>query len=211
MIGKYPRTPHIPMSPGATCDDKFASPETMRFLQSGVPLVVTEKMDGGNVTMEHDRVHARSLESTMGPWENPLKALWAQVRQNIPENWSISGESLYARRSVSYDNLPEIYMIFGIWDGEKALAWDEVEEWAEMIEIPTVPVLYRGNDYQEASTIWFQKRNPENSEGFVIRHAGSFMYNDFSMNVAKYVRANHVQTTADWRNRDDFSVNSFQK
>jgi hypothetical protein len=29
------------------------------------------------------------------------------------------------------------------------------------------------------------------------------------MNVAKYVRADHVQTDAGWRGRDDFDLNGF--
>lgn len=34
--------------------------------------------------------------------------------------------------------------------------------------------------------------------GFVISNAEAFSYNDFSKNVGKYVRANHVTTDAHW-------------
>ena len=36
-------------------------------------------------------------------------------------------------------------------------------------------------------------------EGFVVRATGSFKDSNLSMNVAKYVRANHVQTNSTWR------------
>ena len=42
-----------------------------------------------------------------------------------------------------------------------------------------------------------QKQNHE-VEGFVVRNVDSFAYEDFSKNVAKYVRKNHVQTDEHW-------------
>ena len=38
---------------------------------------------------------------------------------------------------------------------------------------------------------------PPNPEGFVVRHATSFV--DFGSTVAKFVRANHIQTSDDFR------------
>lgn len=207
---KYPRTPHLPFSPGATSDDKYADNKTIDFLQSEIDLVVTEKMDGGNLTFYRDAFHGRSLDSGTHAWDRMAKALWASVCNDIPDNWRISGESLYARRSVSYDNLPSVFLIFGIWNEEnEMLSWDEIEEWAELLGIPTVPVLYRGKSYDEATSVWFDKLNPDVSEGFVLRNSGRFSYRDFDKNMVKYVRANHVQTCADWRHRDDFAVNTF--
>lgn len=47
---KYPRTPHLPWSPGATSDDKYISSfESFR----GKQIVVTEKMDGENCLDEN--------------------------------------------------------------------------------------------------------------------------------------------------------------
>ena len=43
-------------------------------------------------------------------------------------------------------------------------------------------------------------------EGFVVRNAAAFHYDDFKNNVGKYVRAHHVQTddhwTKHWENND---------
>ena len=36
-------------------------------------------------------------------------------------------------------------------------------------------------------------------EGFVVRDIESFPIDEFSKHVAKYVRANHVQTDKHWR------------
>jgi len=41
---KYPRTPHVPWSPGNTADDIVL--DSIRHLESLVDVVVTEKLDG---------------------------------------------------------------------------------------------------------------------------------------------------------------------
>lgn len=205
---KYPRTPHLPFSPGATSDDKYASAEAIAHLSSGIELVCSEKFDGGNYSMTRSSSFARSLDSGTHSWDTKAKALWARVRWDIPEGWRISGESMHARRSVGYDNLPDIYLVFGIWDETNTLLdWDSTVEFAELLGLSTVTPLYRGNDYKQAVTAWKAVKDESFSEGFVVRSAGRIAYNDFNMNVAKWVRANHVTTDASWRGRDDWAEN----
>jgi len=210
-IQRYPRTPHLPFSPGMTSDDKKASPATIALLQSGIELIVTEKMDGSNYNMTRDRAYARSLDGTSHLWDTPAKALWASLRYDIPSGYRLSGESLYGRRSVSYDDLPGPFMLFSIWDETNTmLSWDEMAEWGELLGLPIVPLLYRGTNYKEATNIWAKTTNEEISEGFVVRDAGRIPYKDFGKHVAKYVRANHVRTSDDFRRRDDFAINGFK-
>ena len=205
---RYPRTPHLPWSESVTKDDKYISAKDLAHLQSLPDLLLTEKMDGGNLTFYRDYFHGRSLDSGTNAWDTAAKALWASIRFKIPEGWRISGESVYARRSVAYENLPGVYLIFGGWDEENnALDWDTVVELAKEISIPTVPVLYRGSSFEIAKKVWATLKNADTSEGYVLRNAGSFPYSEFSKNVAKYVRENHIRTSDDWRHRDDFTLN----
>lgn len=207
----YPRTPHLPESPGATSDDKHASRETLRHLQSGIPLVVTCKLDGGNVSLYPDNFHGRSKDSGTQPWDTYAKRIWSEIRFDIPEGWRVSCESMYARRSVAYENLESPLYIIGIWNEKNTLiSWADTVEWAQMLGLPTVPPIYEGADFKEATTVWGKNFNSETSEGFVVRDAGEIPYDEFSGHVAKYVRANHVQTSADWRHRDDFALNTFK-
>lgn len=209
-VQKYPRTPHLPWSMSATSDDKIASPECLNFLRSGVELVVTEKMDGGNLTFYRDFFHARSLDSGTHPWDTMSRSVWSEVRFDIPQGWRVTGESLQARRSVAYDALPGPFMVFGVWnDKNELLSWDDMVEWADLLGLPVVPLLYRGSDFDAAVQAWAALRTDDISEGFVVRNAGSFSYDNFENNVAKYVRSNHVRTDSGWRHRDDFEVNSF--
>lgn len=209
-VYKYPRTPHLPFSPGATSDDKWASPETLDYLQSGIDLAVSEKMDGGNISMMRDYFYGRSLDSGVHAWDTHAKQLHARIAHEIPDRWRISGESMYARRSVSYEDLPGVYMVFAIWDETNTmLSWDEMVEYAGMLDLPVVPLLYRGNSYKDAVKVWESTTNDEVSEGFVVRDAGRIPYLEFDQRVVKWVRQNHVRTRADWRHRDDFAVNTF--
>jgi hypothetical protein len=57
---KYPRTPHLPWSPGATSDDIYQG--NTSYFENKV-VVVTEKMDGENTSIYRDFVHARSIDS----------------------------------------------------------------------------------------------------------------------------------------------------
>ena len=70
-----------------------------------------------------------------------------------------------------------------------------------MLEIEHVPVIYTGTYNKEAILEIFQnyqKTQNREIEGFVIRNKYGFNLQDFSQNVAKFVRANHVTTDEHW-------------
>jgi hypothetical protein len=128
----------------------------------------------------------------------------------IPDEWRVCGESMWARRSIAYSDLPGVFIVFGIWDEtDTLLGWDDTVDWAKRLELPVVPVLYRGGSLTEARAAWAWSRKPESSEGFVIRSAGRIAAADFGMKLVKWVRADHVRTDDAWRHRDDFPVNEF--
>ncbi|MFK3985281.1 RNA ligase family protein [Micromonospora sp. NPDC050397] len=203
---KYPRTHHLPDSPGATTDDRIVA--DLDGLTG--ELVVTEKMDGGNVTFTRDLMYARSVDSGTHAWDRPAKALWARVAHEIPYGWRICGESMWARRSVAYSGLAGVFLVFAVWDTTHTLrSWDETVEWAMLLELPLVPVLHRGTDLATARAAWSRQRDADDSEGFVVRTAAPIPEAEFGRRVAKWVRPEHVRTEASWRHRDDFAVNGF--
>jgi hypothetical protein len=206
MDRRYPRTFHLPDSPGASGDDRVQ--HDLSWLDS--ELVVTEKLDGGNLTFTRDAMYARSPDSGTHPWDRPAKALWAMTAYRIPDDWRVCGESMWARRSIAYTDLPGVFIVHGIWDEtDTLLGWDDTVDWAQRLELPVVPVLYRGASLTEARAAWGRQRDAERSEGFVVRSAGRIAAADFPCKVLKWVRANHVTTEASWQHRDDFEVNEF--
>lgn len=192
---KYPRTFHLPWSPGATSDDKMLK-SIEHFI--GEKIVITAKMDGENTSCYSDYIHARSIDGRSHPSRDWLKQFHGTFKHNIPDNWRICGENLYAKHSIAYDNLPSYFMVFSIWDAHNnALSWDDTEEWCKMLELCHVPVLYKGI-FDESKVKEFNNIIKNNQEGYVVRLAESFSYDNFDKSVAKFVRPNHIQTESHW-------------
>src|SRR5690606_12627117 len=120
---KYPRTPHLPFSPGATNDD-IKLINTKHFENKSV--VITEKLDGENSTLYCDVMHARSVDSQHHPSRSLVKQLHSRIRHQIPQNWRICGENLYARHTIGYENLEGYFYLFSLWNDQNiCLSWDK--------------------------------------------------------------------------------------
>jgi hypothetical protein len=194
---KYPRTHHVPFSPGATSDDKMLS-NLDHF--KGLDVVVTVKMDGENTTMYSDYIHARSLDSRSHPSQDWARAFHASIASNIPAGWRVCGENLFARHSIAYENLTSFFQAFSIWNEKnECLSWAETVEWAQLIGVDVVPVLYVGK-FDLAKLIALSCIVSQGQEGWVVRLASSFRFEDFGTSVAKFVRPNHVTTDQHWKN-----------
>ena len=194
---KYPRTPHLPWSPGATSDDVFLV-DTGNFM--GKKVVVTEKLDGENTTLYRDYMHARSISSRPHPSRDWVKALHARIAYHIPAGWRLCGENLYARHAIAYEALEGYFYLFSIWGKDNnCLGWSETREWAELLEIPTPPVLFQGIWHEQK--IRALKFDAQTCEGYVVRTVEGFAYSEFAQRVAKWVRQDHVQTDEHWMNQ----------
>lgn len=192
---KYPRTYHLPWSPGVSEDDETIS--DIRIFRD-CEVVVTEKMDGENCTMYQDNIHARSLDSRHHWTRDWVKSFHGTIAHNIPEGFRICGENVYAKHSVGYDNLETYFYGFSVWNEDTCLSWDDTLEYFSLLGITPVKVLYRGT-FSMQTLINVQKQLDFNvTEGYVMRKVGSFKLNDFKNNVGKFVRKNHVQTDQHW-------------
>lgn len=194
---KYPRTPHLPWSEGASEDDiQLINAEMFE----GKNVVVTEKLDGENTTMTFDRVHARSLDSRDHPSRHWVKSLWSQMCFDIPAGMRIVGENLYAKHSISYERLPSYFLVFAVFDGSTCLSWTETEEWCRLFGLHHVPVIYTGPWERTRIMQCYtgQSKCGGLQEGYVVRDMGRFSFGQFSSNVAKFVRKGHVQTSEHW-------------
>ena len=194
---KYPRTYHLPWSPGMNKDDRMM--EDVRIFE-GRKVIITEKLDGENTTWYNFGMHARSLDSGSHPSRDRVKDLWAQKSYEIPDDWRVCGENMFAKHSIHYSEkngnaLKSYFYMFSIWDDKNVcLSWDETKEWSELLGIELVPVLYEG--------VWDMKVIEELNakmaitkdlfEGYVVRVSDEFHYSQFRKCVGKYVRQDHV-------------------
>jgi len=194
---KYPRTLHLPWSPGATDDDRIHTDLT-GFV--GEDVVVTEKMDGENATLYRDYFHARSVDSPSHPSQSWVRALQARIGYQIPSGWRVCGENLFAKHTISYPNLPSFLMVFSIWnERNRCLGWDETVNWSRLLELETVPVLYRGVWDEKLVRRWDIKPAEKEREGYVVRPTREFGLAEFRRVVGKYVRAGHTESSHGWK------------
>jgi hypothetical protein len=193
---KYPRTFHLPWSPGLGKGDRVI--ENMSAFLADERVIVTRKMDGESTSMYADGLHARSLDFHTDVRRDWIRAFHAQIAHEIPENWRLCGENLFAKHSIAYDNLASYFFGFSVWNEKNAcLPWDETIEWFKLLGIESVPVLYDG-EYRGFLKDRERFVDPEH-EGYVIRLSCGFSYRDFRRCVAKYVRKDHVQTSEHWK------------
>ena len=200
---KYPRTMHLPWSEKTSKDDRLL--DSVKHFE-GKEVVVTVKMDGENTTMYNDHIHARSLDSGTHPSRKWVKGLWGRIAYNIPDGWRICGENMQAVHTIFYKNLDSYFLAFSIWNEKNiCLPWDETLEYAELLGLDTVQVIYKG--------IWDEKTIRESfdkfkkaawditghkTEGYVVRLADEFTYGEFRTSVAKFVADDFIIKHGHW-------------
>jgi len=205
---KYPRTYHLPSSPGLQNDDRRL-PSLAPFADARV--IVTEKIDGEGTTMTPARTYPRSPDGRYHPSRDWMKAYHARRARDIPPGWRISGEYAYARHSIVYardlgNALPSYFLGFGVWDETNSLlGWNQTIEIFDLLDIAPVPVLYDGPFDEKILAQIAASLDPITQEGFVIRVADPIPYPSgrgdagrFFRSVAKWVRKGHVQTDQHW-------------
>lgn len=197
---KYPRTLHLPQSLSVQNDDKIIKDVSCMI---GKEYVFLEKLDGENTNLYRHGLHARSRTYSYHGSRTWVAKKHAEMCYDIPEDWRICAENMYALHSIPYEKLESFLYIFSIWDEKNcALSWDDTVMWAELFGFPTVKVLYRGPFSMDKVIEITSKLDTEKQEGIVVRPTRSFSFDEFSKVVAKWVRGNHVQTDKHWSKQE---------
>lgn len=209
-MSKYQRTYHLPFSSGTNDDKKLD--DASHFLNKEI--VISSKIDGSNVSLLRDDVFARThAHAPTHPSFDLLKQIHSNIKRNIDEHHIIYSEYVYARHSILYTQLPSYLFIFNILDmnTNSFLSWSDVETVGKELDIPTAPVLFRGECKTEKdleNVVLFlaneHEFNVDEREGVVIRVADSFHADDFSMSIAKYVKKSFAESIGDehWKHKE---------
>lgn len=205
---KYPHTPYLGFSPSVDALDVSDSGyfNLEQFL--GKPLMVATKMDGSNALLTHAIVAARNGSIASHKSFDMLKAMHGKMSYLIPEDIQVFGEWLYAKHSIHYSGylaLPALFQVFAIYkrSWQMWLGWEAVKAWSMKLGFPTVPVvgMIEESNSQKLTHALTQLGNSvikKGHEGIVVRSIYPFHYGQFSSNIAKYVRPNHVTTDEHW-------------
>lgn len=210
---KYPKTFHFSWSKPDFHGNDRVHENVEHF--AGREVVVTEKLDGENTSMYSDKIHARSIDSAYHPSRTWVKGFHAGFRNNIPNGFRVCGENMQAKHAILYDGLPSYFFVFGVYDDKNVcLSWDETVNLSQQLGLLTVPVLYRGPwDKDKVHACFTGKSVFGNSEqeGYVVRIAEAFNYDDFALSVSKFVRPGHVAGDSEHWSKTGYKANGMIK
>lgn len=202
---KYPHTPHLLwLGEGVPREDKIMSnTEAEEFLS--VPVVVEEKIDGANLGFSvglDGRIRAQNRGNFLiqghchAQW-NPLWP-WLAAREQalvalLGTKLMLFGEWCYAKHSVIYNNLPDWFLAFDIFDRTSTSYCSAAIRNALSGEIglSTVPELFRGRlALSEVTSLIRESRfGASKMEGIYLRRES----NDRLKTRAKVVNARFIQ------------------
>lgn len=212
---KYGRTFHYPFSPGTTSDDRI-NHQWWRDVSVIDRLVHTEKLDGENNCLNKYGVFARSHGApTQSAWSQQIRQRWQLIKDDLGEI-EIFGENLYAIHSIEYRQLENYFFVFAVRCKDVWLSWEEVKFYAALFDFPCVPeidlpaTVDNEADFQQLIISHAQHNSRFDSwdthtlaaspmEGIVSRNYAEYSVSDFSHQVFKYVRKNHVKTDVHWK------------
>ena len=120
LNAKCPKTLYWPWSPSIGRDDGV-HPDPSRFV--GEPVVVTEKLDGGNTLLHASKVFARSVAApSEGKWMAMVKKHHAWKVQEPGVHFY--GEDIYGVHSIEYEPVAEheTFCAFALRDAGGAFA-----------------------------------------------------------------------------------------
>jgi len=134
------------------------------------------------------------------PSRTRIKKLHSEIAHEIPQNLRICGENMYAKHSIFYDNLESYFLVFGIFEGNTCLSWNDTIEYCNMLNLKYVPTIYQGiwNEEKIKKCFTGKSKHGGEQEGYVVRNTHEFHTDEFKQNIAKFVRRNHVKTDNNW-------------
>lgn len=212
---RFPLTPHlIWLGEGTPRDDKVLSQiEAEALLAASV--VVEEKIDGANLGISVNQDGELRLQNRGDylrvPFAGQFKKLsaWIALRENdlismLGNSLILFGEWCAARHSVTYDRLPDWFLVFDIYDSSTRRFWSTKRrnDLAALLDLPVVSELLR-----KKTTLPSLKdlvlNNPSQyrdgmMEGLVIRQESE----DWLETRAKLVRPDFTQAIDEhWRRK----------
>lgn len=186
---KYPRTYHLPGSPGMQTDDRMM-PSTAHW--DGELITCTLKLDGANSSLYSDGLHGRSVRGRSHPSQSVLRALHAGLQ--IDPGLRVVVENLQAAHTLRYEHLAGLVYGLNIWEGDTCLSDEDTQLYFAVLDLPTPPALYRGPYQGQAHLDSLAHAAVQaGHEGVVVRLARSFTLRDFSLSVGKYVGADFAR------------------
>jgi ATP-dependent RNA circularization protein (DNA/RNA ligase family) len=212
---RFPHTPHLAwLGSGTPRDDKLLSSPEARSLLTG-SVVVEEKLDGANLGISLDPDGALRFQNRGQYLEPPYSGQFQRLTPWIARHQSalsevlgegpiLFGEWCAARHSVAYDQLPDWFLVFDVYDRVRGRFWstNRRDMFAHRVGLPVVPQLFDGHTTLAAlkALVTTAKSlfGSGTVEGLIVRKQSA----EWPTARAKLVRADFAQNIGDhWRQR----------
>lgn len=218
---RYPRTPHLAwLGPGQPRDDKILTGTEAKNLLAG-EIVVEEKVDGANIGFsitENGYLQVQNRGSYLNldrahpqyrPLENWMLGRHAELSNVLSPQLMLFGEWCYATHSVVYDQLPDWFLGFDVYDRVDGKFWDHQRRDALLtkLRLHSVPLVASGHfSLEQLHALLTNKSKIGNGgvEGLVVRVES----NGFTTARAKLVRDEFKQSIHEHWARSPLRKNS---
>jgi len=202
---KFPSTPHLALlgSVEVRGDKVFSEAERNEFLRHD--LIIEEKVDGANLGISFDSSGDIRAQNRGDYLHLPMPGQWNKLSdwlslktdmlfEQLSDRYILFGEWCFARHSVVYDQLPDWFLGFDIYDKEtrRFLSCARRDAVFQAIGITPVPKLRCGKfTFSELNESLSQSVLSENpAEGLYLRYDQG----DFLVGRAKLVRSAFIQS-----------------
>jgi hypothetical protein len=220
---KFPSTPHLVwLSNSSVREDKIMTPqETVRFLSETV--IVEEKIDGANLGLSFGEEGELRFQNR-GNWlKGKLDGQWerlrgwaatheATLRHLLPPRHILFGEWCYAQHSLKYTRLPDWFLAFDVYDGERGKFWNVARrnELTQKAGIVCVPEVARGHFSLQKIKAMLSGRSANGDcprEGLYLRRDDS----KFLVDRAKIVQPEFTQAIEEHWSKSGLTRNSLAR
>jgi len=142
-------------------------------------LVITEKVDGSQMAIgwKNGQPYLQGKNSHIPEFDKrkAYYGAWSWAWANISKLEKLSGFLVYGewarvQHSLPYDDLPDWFLAFDVYDLEKArfLNWDKVVEFAKEVGLTTVPELHRGKVRKDELPFYVTNRKSRFSTSAIL-------------------------------------------
>ena len=212
---RFPHTPHLAwLGEGKPRDDKILSFAESEALLKG-EVSVEEKLDGANIGLSLSSQKQLQIQNRgqflTPPYTGQFLRLSAWLRQHeealsngLNQDLILFGEWCAAKHSLSYDKLPDWFLLFDVYDRQAKRFWSRScrDTLARKMGIAIVPLVHVGSCTTSSLKKILLRQNSKfrigPMEGIVIRRDSG----DWCVDRAKLVRSDFIQAIEEhWRRR----------
>ena len=219
---KFPKTPHLSVLADSVIRDDKVMSESEREMFLRHELVVEEKVDGANLGISFDvegNIRAQNRGAYLhltsaGQWKKLSEWLVPKTDilfEKLTDRYILFGEWCYAQHSVFYDQLPDWFLGFDIFDKEslRFLSCPRRNAVFRDVGISGIPVIKKGHFTlsELKSMLPISRLCDKPAEGIYLR----FDRGDWLKQRAKLVRPEFIQSIGEHWSRKGIKANQLKQ